>query len=777
MACDSCAGALYTGVSVLGIYDDVTGCPLITVSGSPAVASINANIVNTVDVAITNVPEFTVSGVDTTCIGSSGSPELAQLGSAAQYAILAYSGITNSGSSVVSGGNIGSYPTNSVTGFPPGVLVAPAAYVTASAGDQTAVAAAITYYQGLGPGTALTTADMGTQMSAGAPVGTYYAGVYSSASSLQIDTPITLDAQGNPNAVFVFLADSTIIQQIAGTINLINGANACNVIWVAGSSWTSIGPGALTQGTILAVASITLGGGSLNGRALANTGAVTIASAETITVPDCAGSGACGLDVYLLNSCISVCGQSFTEVGSPAVSSLNTYITGGTLDVTLTENTPSTPIYVCQGTCATPFTINLTEVGGSPIGVTSAGSPAENGLNVYLVGGAVCASQCGTWDVNAVVTNTVTITGTGAGGAVTVAGTVTVTNTISTPLYVDVTNSCISVCGQTFTNVGSPAESSLNVFVTGGAVTLTSNTPTTPIYVDVTNFSACVDVCGATFSVLGSPAESYLNVNVASSPSTPVYVDVTGGSVTVTGTVSVTGTVTVTNTPSTPVYVCQGTCASPFTINLTDISGVPVGFTLTGSPATAALDVYVVNGLSVDVAMVTCAPQTYTVGATEVLSLAPDGALIVVPADEQFACSIQYYSYDSGTTFVEAMTAAFTPLWSIQGNGTAAYVQLLREMEVFTDGSTVQFQLIEGGALTGAAFAAGPGNVNVDTSATGVTGGIVVWSGYVAAVPRNFDNMLDCLNGKTYTIAAKSFKGCAKVVAQVRWSEQASICG
>jgi hypothetical protein len=266
-------------------------------------------------------------------------------------------------------------------------------------------------------------------------------------------------------------------------------------------------------------------------------------------------------------------------------------------------------------------------------------------------------------------------------------------------------------------------------------------------------------------------------VTVDNTPSTPIYVDVTGGSVTVTGTVSVTGTVTVTNTPSTPIFVCQGTCASPFTINLTDIAGVPVGFTLFGSPATAALDVYVVNGLSVDVAMVTCAPQTYTVGATEVLSLAPDGALIVVPADEQFACSIQYYSYDSGTTFVEAMTAAFTPLWSIQGNGTAAYVQLLREMEVFTDGSTVQFQLIEGGALTGAAFAAGPGNTNVDTSATTVTGGIVVWSGYVAAVPRNFDSMLDCLNGKTYTIAAKSFKGCAKVVAQVRWSEQVSICG
>jgi hypothetical protein len=771
--CQSCAGGQYTGISVFGIYDDTTGCPLITVSGSPAVASINVGVIN--------IPEVTINGVGTTCTGGV-SPTLSHLGTAGQYALLAYSGVSNAGSSVISGGNVGSFPTDpgaGASGFPPGTFVAPAAYVAATSANQTDLAAAITYYQGLGPGTVLTTADMGTQNSIGAPVGTYYPGVYSSGSSLAIDTPITLDAQGNPDAVFVFLAGSTITQQIAGTILLANGAQACNIVWVAGSSWTSIGPGATTIGTILAVASVTLGGGTLVGRALANTGAVTIATAEIVTTPDCATTQVCGLNTFVTGGeiCVTQCTSpwvvNLTEVGgvpigttiagSPASASLNVFVTGG--DVTLTSNTPSTPIYVdvvnfqpCVSVCGASF--------------SEVGSPAVSSLNVFSQGGTVCATQCGTWTVD--IGNTVTVTGTGAGGAITVTG------PGGAPVDVNITNACINVCGQTFTEVGSPAVSSLNTFVTGGSVTLTSNTPDTPIYVDVTNFSACVDICGASFSTFGSPAESFLNVNVANTVDTPIFVDVTGGSISITGTVDVSGsTVTVENTPTTPIFVCPGDCLVPFNINLTDINGVPVGFTTTGSPATAALDVFVVNSQSTIVeATVICGPQTFTLGESAPLSIAPSGALVTIPADEQFACSIQYYSYDSGAAFdTQVMTTAFVPLWSIQGNGIGTIVQLLREIQVFTDGSAVLFELIEGGALTGAAFTAGPGNVNVDTSATVVTGGTVVWSGYAAAFPRNFDGLMDCLNGKTYTIAGKSFKGCAKAVAQIRWSEQTSICG
>lgn len=216
-----------------------------------------------------------------------------ELLTSANYALLAYAGETNTGATLISGGNVGSFPTATQTGFTGANFVPPAAIDNANA-QQARIDGnnAFLYYSGLPQTMALTTADIGVsgiQHSPGAPNGTYYTGVYVSASSIAISTAVTLDAQGDPNALFVFYSTaSTITQAIAGTINLVNGAQANNVIWVVGSSWTSIGPGALTQGNILAFTSITLGGGTLNGRALAvggGNGAITIAAAELITAP------------------------------------------------------------------------------------------------------------------------------------------------------------------------------------------------------------------------------------------------------------------------------------------------------------------------------------------------------------------------------------------------------------------------------------------------------------------------------------------------------------
>ena len=207
-----------------------------------------------------------------------------QLGAASSYALLAYSGITNTGSTVVTGGNIGSFPTTSITGFPPGTLVAPAVVNNSGASAaQTALAAAIVYYQGLTP-TLSGLSDLSVEGN-GSTAATYTAGNYFSAgaSSLSMPTGIILDAQGNSNAVFVFVAGSTINLASGQTVSLINGAQAANVIFVAGSSFTSI-TGSTVNGNILAAVSITLGG-SLNGRALANTGAVTISAAINVTVP------------------------------------------------------------------------------------------------------------------------------------------------------------------------------------------------------------------------------------------------------------------------------------------------------------------------------------------------------------------------------------------------------------------------------------------------------------------------------------------------------------
>jgi hypothetical protein len=88
----------------------------------------------------------------------------------------------------------------------------------------------------------------------------------------------------------VFVAGSTITLESGSSITLINGAQAANVYWVNGSSFTSVDGGTSNMvGTILAHTSITLGGGTLVGRALANIGAVTLSTTEIITLVQAGG--------------------------------------------------------------------------------------------------------------------------------------------------------------------------------------------------------------------------------------------------------------------------------------------------------------------------------------------------------------------------------------------------------------------------------------------------------------------------------------------------------
>jgi hypothetical protein len=207
-----------------------------------------------------------------------------------QYVVLGGSGVSSAGTTTISGGNVGSFPTNTITGT--FTYTAPAAQVTAVAQNQTDLTAAITYYSTLTPTQSVTTADLGTQSGGGAPTGHYFPGVYNSGSTIAINTPITLDAQGNPNALFVFQAGSATTQQSAGTMNLINGAQASNVVWVCGTSFTESGASGVTVGDILAGSSVTLGGGTLVGRALASVGSVSIAAAMAISVPAAVPAGA-----------------------------------------------------------------------------------------------------------------------------------------------------------------------------------------------------------------------------------------------------------------------------------------------------------------------------------------------------------------------------------------------------------------------------------------------------------------------------------------------------
>ena len=104
---------------------------------------------------------------------------------------------------------------------------------------------------------------------------------------MDMPTTIYLDGKGINTGVWVFKAGSTITLESGANVVLVNGALPQNVFWIVGSSFTSIWNGIQSNmvGNILAHTSITLGGGFLNGRALANTGAVTMATTEVITAP------------------------------------------------------------------------------------------------------------------------------------------------------------------------------------------------------------------------------------------------------------------------------------------------------------------------------------------------------------------------------------------------------------------------------------------------------------------------------------------------------------
>jgi hypothetical protein len=97
------------------------------------------------------------------------------------------------------------------------------------------------------------------------------------------DGNLTLNGQGNPNAQWIFQIGTALTTPADAKVLLINGASANHVFWQMGSSLT-LGANNTFAGNILAYTSISLGGGTLNGRALAINGAVTISVAETMTV-------------------------------------------------------------------------------------------------------------------------------------------------------------------------------------------------------------------------------------------------------------------------------------------------------------------------------------------------------------------------------------------------------------------------------------------------------------------------------------------------------------
>ncbi|MBF0259292.1 MAG: DUF3494 domain-containing protein, partial [Desulfamplus sp.] len=195
------------------------------------------------------------------------------LGTAENFGVLGGSTVTNTGASSITG-DLGIWPGLAYPGFPPGTVIG-----TIHAGDPVASQAqsdVTTAYNFLAampcsiPANHLTGQDLGGM--------TLAPGVYCFDTSAQLTGTLTLDAQNDPNAYFVFQIGSTLTTAPNSSVNLINGAADCNVeiYWQVGTSAT-LDLGTQFAGNILAMASVTLNtGATLSGRALARTGAVTM---------------------------------------------------------------------------------------------------------------------------------------------------------------------------------------------------------------------------------------------------------------------------------------------------------------------------------------------------------------------------------------------------------------------------------------------------------------------------------------------------------------------
>jgi hypothetical protein len=203
------------------------------------------------------------------------------LATAGPFVVLGGSAVTNTGPSVLNG-DLGVSPGTSLTGF--GLP----AVVNGATQENTAVAAQaqsdltnaydVAAGQAVAPADDLSGTDLGNRKLA--------PGAYRYTSSALLTGALTLDAEGDPNAQFVFLIGSELKTESASSVVLINGASPCNVYWQVGSS-ADIGTTTAFEGNVMALTSISLkNGATVIGRMLARNGQVSLIN-NVLTAPLC----------------------------------------------------------------------------------------------------------------------------------------------------------------------------------------------------------------------------------------------------------------------------------------------------------------------------------------------------------------------------------------------------------------------------------------------------------------------------------------------------------
>ncbi|HEX9094833.1 MAG TPA: ice-binding family protein, partial [Candidatus Dormibacteraeota bacterium] len=295
------------------------------------------------------------------------------LGTAANFAVLAATTITNTGLTVING-DLGLDPGTSVTGFPPGT-------VTAQHIGGTAVQAkadlAVAYNQAAGApsNSNLSGQDLGGM--------TLPSGVYTFNSSAGLTGDLHLTGPG----VFIFQIGSTITTATGSKVILDLGAQACAVYWQVGSSAT-FGTGTQFQGNVMALTSITMttGASLVNGRAMAQNAAVTL-DTNAITQPTgtCVPTPPPGV-IGISKTADAASASAGTSIGFTVTLSN----TGGSAatGVTLTDALPggnvSTPVHwSIDGSTGNPAAFSISGADGSQA-LSLAGQPISLGPGASL---------------------------------------------------------------------------------------------------------------------------------------------------------------------------------------------------------------------------------------------------------------------------------------------------------------------------------------------------------------------------------------------------------
>lgn len=310
---------------------------------------------------------------------TAATPSTIDLGTAAAASVIAGSGVTNTGASVL-GLDLDTSPTPSITGFPPGISGPQHA---ADGVAQTAQADLTTAYNAAASAPTTnneTGVDLGGQ--------TLTQGVYTASSAMSLTGPVPLTLTGSASSVFIFQAGTTLVTGSDSSVVLTGGVLACNVFWQVGSSAT-VGTGTSFQGNILALTSISVdANATIAGRALARNGAVTLID-DTFTAPSCNTATPPTTTTPTTTPTVAV------EAKTPAAITPSTPVTLAPIHAPATPAAPAAPSAPAATTPSSTPSGTTTHSSTPTATATHQATAATPGATTFGVGGASTTTGLG----------------------------------------------------------------------------------------------------------------------------------------------------------------------------------------------------------------------------------------------------------------------------------------------------------------------------------------------------------------------------------------------